>query len=297
VRHFNRFYTARIGVLQEGFLHSPFSLAQVRVLYELAHRPHATAAELARDLDLDPGYLSRILGGFLKRGLLDRTTSDRDGRERVLALTAPGRAAFAPLDSSQRDEVAALLANLDDADQQRLVAAMSSIEALLGEPAADQQPFVVRAHQPGDMGWVVQRHGELYAAEYGWDVHFEALVAKIVAKFIEHLDPRRERCWIAERRGERVGCVFLVKDTRATAKLRLFVVDPQARGLGLGTHLVDECVRFARAAGYRKVRLWTQSVLLAARHIYAKAGFKPIAEEPHHSFSHDLVAETWELRL
>jgi DNA-binding MarR family transcriptional regulator/N-acetylglutamate synthase-like GNAT family acetyltransferase len=297
VRQFNRFYTRRIGILQDGFLKSPFSLAEVRVLYELAHRQRATATELARELDLDPGYLSRILRGFLRQGLLDRHRSERDGRETLLRLSAAGRQAFEPLESSQRAEIGALLGELDHREQQRLVRAMSTIEHLLGEAPVGGAEYSLRQHQPGDMGWVVRRHGMLYAEEYDWDMHFEALVASIVAKFVMHFDPERERCWIAERNGEIVGCVFLVKASKTVAKLRLFLVEPDARGLGIGKQLVDECVRFARAAGYRRVRLWTQSILLAARHIYARAGFRLIAEEAHHSFSKDLIAETWELRL
>jgi DNA-binding MarR family transcriptional regulator/N-acetylglutamate synthase-like GNAT family acetyltransferase len=297
VRRFNRFYTRRIGVLQEGYLHSPFSLAEVRVLYELAHRERATASDLAHALDLDPGYLSRLLRGFLRRGLIERVRSDDDGRERWLSLNADGQQAFEPLDARQRDEVAALLERLDQPNQHRLVDAMSSIETLLGEPRAERPGYVIRDFRPGDMGWVVQRHGALYWEEYAFDEHFEALVASIVAKFIQHHDPRRERCWIAERDGRNVGCVFLVKGSKTIAKLRLFLVEPDARGLGIGSRLVDECLRFARAAGYRKVRLWTQSILIAARHIYARAGFQMIDEEPHHSFSQDLVAETWELKL
>jgi DNA-binding MarR family transcriptional regulator/N-acetylglutamate synthase-like GNAT family acetyltransferase len=298
VRQFNRFYTRRIGVLHAGYLHSPFSLTQVRVLYELAHRQQTTATELGRELDLDRGYLSRILHGFLERGLLERTRSERDGRESWLSLNERGRRAFEPLDSLQREEIGALLAPLDDHQQQRLVSAMSSIQRLLGGARVrGADGYTLRGHQPGDLGWVVQRHAELYAQEYGFDVEFEALVASIVARFIQQYDARRERCWIAEHNGERLGCVFLVKGTKTVAKLRLFLVEPDARGQGIGSHLVDECIRFARAAGYRKLRLWTQSVLLAARHIYARAGFQLVDEQPHHSYSQDLVAETWELRL
>jgi DNA-binding MarR family transcriptional regulator/N-acetylglutamate synthase-like GNAT family acetyltransferase len=297
VRRFNRFYTRTIGVLQDGYLHSPFSLAEVRVLYELAHRERATATELARELDLDPGYLSRLLSGFDRRGLLDRTKSERDGRESVLTLNREGHAAFIPLETSARQEIGALLARLPDRQQQRLVHAMHTIEDLLGSRQPQTAAYVLRQHQSGDMGWVVQRHGTLYAQEYGFDEQFEALVASIVAKFIQHYDPKRERCWIAERDGERVGCVFLVRASKTIGKLRLFLVEPSARGAGLGRALVDDCLRFARAAGYRKVRLWTQSNLLAARHIYAKVGFSRIEAEPHHSYSQDLVAETWEIRL
>jgi DNA-binding MarR family transcriptional regulator/N-acetylglutamate synthase-like GNAT family acetyltransferase len=297
VRRFNRFYTRTIGVLQDGYLRSPFSLAEVRVLYELAHRQRATASELARDLTLDPGYLSRILSGFDRRGLLDRTRSDRDGRERVLTLNRDGHAAFTPLEANQRQEIEALLARLPERQQQQVVGAMQTIERLLGEPQPDPAAYVLRQHEPGDMGWVVERHGALYAQEYGFDAQFEALVASIVAKFLRHYDPQRERCWIAERHGQRVGGVFLVKASKTVGKLRLFLVEPEARGAGIGRALVDECLRFARAAGYRKVRLWTQSNLLAARHVYTRAGFSKVGDEPHHSFSQDLIAETWEIRL
>jgi DNA-binding MarR family transcriptional regulator/N-acetylglutamate synthase-like GNAT family acetyltransferase len=296
VRAFNRLYTRRIGVLEDGYLHSPFSLAEVRVLYELAHHERCTASQLCRELDLDAGYVSRIVQGFLRRGLLDRTKSDRDGRESWLRLTQAGRDVFEPLENGAREQIGLLLAGIPDAGQAQLVAALRSIEQLLGQPA-EASPVVLREHRPGDMGWVVQRHGGLYASEYGFDEHFEALVASIVAKFIEHQDPARERCWIAERGGDRLGCVFLVRASRRIAKLRLFLVEPDARGLGIGTHLVDELIGFARSAGYRKIRLWTQSNLLAARHVYATAGFVNTAQEPHHSFSRDLVAETWELRL
>ena len=297
VRHFNRFYTRRIGVLDPSYLHSPFSLAEVRVLYELAHNPPLTAAHLARELELDPGYLSRILARFARRGFLDRIPSERDGREQWLRLTDAGRAVFEPLEREAREQIGSLLAGLTDPDQQTLVSALDQIESLLGEPRPAPTTFTLRAHRAGDMGWVVQRHGALYAAEYGFDAAFEGLVAGIVSKFLAHLDPSRERCWIAESDGRNVGCVFLVKGTRTIAKLRLFLIEPAARGQGLGRRLVDECVRFARDAGYRRVRLWTQSNLLAARHVYERAGFRRIAEERHHSFSQDLVAETWELRL
>jgi DNA-binding MarR family transcriptional regulator/N-acetylglutamate synthase-like GNAT family acetyltransferase len=301
VRRFNRFYTRRIGALQDGFLRSPFSLAEVRVLYELAHleRSSTTATELARALDMDPGYLSRVLNGFAKRGLIDRSRSERDGRESVLSLSTAGHAAFQPLEHLQRGEVARLLGHLAAPDQQRLVRALQRVERLLGAPEDRQSDqYTVRAHQPGDMGWVVERHGALYAEEYGFDAPFEALVARIVAKFLEHLDGERERCWIAERSdGERVGCVFLVKASKRVAKLRLFLVEPDARGVGLGKRLVADCVGFARSAGYARVRLWTQSNLLAARHVYESAGFVKIEAEPHHSFGQDLVAETWQLNL
>lgn len=297
VRRFNRFYTSRIGVLQDGYLHSPFALAEVRVLYELAHRDRCTATQLSRELDLDRGYLSRILHRFVSRGLLDRTPSTHDGRETCLHLTEAGRAVCDPLEHSAREQIGALLAALPESAQTQVVASLQQIEGLLGQRPIDSTPVVLRQQRAGDMGWVVQRHGALYAAEYGFDTHFEALVASIVAKFVGHLDPARERCWIAERAGEPLGCVFLVRASRTAGKLRLFLVEPHARGLGIGTRLVDELISFARSAGYRQIRLWTQSNLQAARHVYARAGFEKIAEEPHHSFSQDLVAETWQLRL
>jgi DNA-binding MarR family transcriptional regulator/N-acetylglutamate synthase-like GNAT family acetyltransferase len=296
VRRFNRLYTRRIGVLQDGYLRSPFSLAEARVLYELAHTERATATELAGQLELDPGYLSRIVGGFLKQGLVDRARSERDAREAWLRLTPHGRDVFEPLDADAREQIGALLTPLSEAEQQRLITSLQCIEAVLGERPGEVG-FTLRAHRPGDMGWVVERHGALYAEEYGFDTDFEALVASIVAKFIQLLDPERERCWIAERDGQRVGCVFLVNASMTIGKLRLFLVEPDTRGMGIGHRLVDECIRFARSAGYRKMRLWTQSNLLAARHIYEQAGFRLIDEEPHHSYSQDLVAETWELRL
>lgn len=297
VRSFNRFYTAQIGVLREGLLGSPYSLTEVRVLYELAHREKPTAAELGKELGLDAGYLSRILRGFVRRGLVTKSPSARDGRQSLLALTARGRKEFAPLDARSHDEVAAMLGRLPPADQERLVTAMRTIQALLGGRPAPRVPYLLRPHQPGDMGWVIHRHGALYAEEYGWDETFEALVAEIAAKFVRSFDPKRERCWIAEREGEIVGSVFLVQKSRTVGQLRLMYVEPKARGLGIGGRLVEECLRFARRAGYRKVVLWTNSVLLAARHLYEKAGFRLIHAEPHRSFGCDLVGETWELTL
>jgi DNA-binding MarR family transcriptional regulator/GNAT superfamily N-acetyltransferase len=296
VRHFNRFYTRRIGVLHEGLLASPFSLAEVRVLYELAHRPGVTARDLARDLGLDGGYLSRILQGFARRKLVSRGTSAADARQRPLTLTPEGRRTFAPLDRRSHEEVAALLAPLADSEQDRLAGAMQTIERLL-EPGAADAPFVLRSHRPGDMGWVIRANGELYWREYGWDERFEALVAHIAAEFIEKFDPQRERCWIAERDGERVGSVFLVRKSAAIAKLRLLIVEPKARGLGLGKHLVAECLRFAQTCGYRQVTLWTQQNLLAARHIYQEAGFALAARENHSLFGVPLVGETWNFDL
>ena len=297
VRRFNRFYTRQIGLLGEGYLKSPFSLSEVRVLYELAHRETPTAAELSRDLGLDAGYLSRILRGFEKRRLITRTPSDTDGRQSHLGLTARGQAAIAPLERRSHEEIGATLGSLPAAEQARLVEAMHAIEGILGAPPERKVPYVLRPHRPGDMGWVVHRHGALYAQEYGWDERFEAMVAEIVAKFIHAYDQKKERCWIAEKDGEIVGSVFLVKQSKSVAKLRLLLVEPTARGLGIGARLVDECIRFARHAGYRKMILWTNSILRAARHIYEEAGFRMVHEERHHSFGHDLVGETWEREL
>ncbi len=297
VRQFNRFYTQQIGVLHEGLLESPFSLTEVRVLYEIAHRAGLTASDLARGLGVDAGYLSRILRGFEVRGFLVKTPSPSDGRQNLLALTKKGRAAFAPLDARASKEVAAMLRQHSSAEQGRLMEAMRSIQELLGKRSEPKAPFILRPHRPGDMGWVVHRHGALYAQEYGYNEEFEALAAEIVGHFIKNFDPKREGCWLAERDGEIVGSVFLVAKSASIAKLRLLLVEPQARGLGLGKRLVEECVRFARQAGYRKITLWTQSDLYAARGIYRQAGFRRVHQERHHSFGKDLVAETWELTL
>ena len=296
-RRFNRFYTRTIGVLREGAYKSPFSLTEVRVLYELAHRDQPTATALGRDLGLDAGYLSRILRGFERRGLVLKTRSTADGRQSHLALTAQGRKVFAPLNARSHDEVAALLGGLSSAAQGRLVGAMQTIERLLGDREEPHAPYVLRSPQPGDLGWVVHRHGAVYAQEYGYDAQFEALVAGIVAQFVQRLDPKRERCWIAEQRGEVVGSVFLVARSKTVAQLRLLLVEPNARGSGLGTRLVSECVRFARQTVYRKVMLWTQSELRAARRLYEAAGFRMVRKEKNHSFGKDLVSETWELDL
>jgi DNA-binding MarR family transcriptional regulator/GNAT superfamily N-acetyltransferase len=297
VREFNRFYTRQIGLLGKGYLDSPFTLAEVRVLYELAHRDSPTAGEIAKALGLDAGYLSRMLLSFQKRGFLSREASEKDARRSHLSLTKKGRAAFGELETKSEAEVTKMIGSLSAGEQNRLTGAMTTIENLLGERSDPKTPYLLRTHQPGDMGWVIHRHGVLYAEEYGWDERFEALVAQIAAGFIQKFDPRRERCWIAERDGAIVGSVFLVKKSDRVAKLRLLLVEPSARGLGIGGRLVDECIRFARQAGYRMVTLWTQSTLDAARHIYRKAGFRVVKRERHESFGHKLVGETWELTL
>lgn len=297
VRRFNRFYTSRIGVLDEGLLDSPFSLTEVRVLYEIAHRDGATAARLADDLRIDRGYLSRMLRRFETQGLLRRTASAEDGRASLLGLSARGRRTFSALNARQESAIAALLASLTPVQQQRMVSAMTEIQRVLDAPASTTSPWILRPPVPGDLGWVVHRHGALYAQEYGYDEHFEALVAEIVAEFVKNREPTRERCWIAERSGEIAGSVFLVRKSQTVAKLRLLYVEPTARGLGIGGRLVDECIRFARQAGYRRMTLWTQSELVSARRIYESAGFKLVARKPHRSYGKDLVAETWELRL
>jgi len=297
VRRFNRFYTRQIGILDEGYLASPYSLADVRVLYELNYGEPRSAAELSRELGLDPGYLSRILRRVENAGLIERTASLTDARSTIVALTTKGREEFAPLDRKSAEEIGVLLGRLPARDQTRLLEAMATVERLLGGSAADA-PLVLRQPDPGDLGWVVQRHGAIYGAEYGYDAEFEALVAEIVAHYVRELDPKRERCWIAELDGQPVGCVFLVKASDRVGKLRLFLVEPSARGRGIGGRLVEECVRFARRAGYRKITLWTQSELLAARRVYARAGFRCVAEEPNQAFGRDdLVSEIWELDL
>jgi DNA-binding MarR family transcriptional regulator/GNAT superfamily N-acetyltransferase len=303
VREFNRFYTRRIGVLQEGLLATDFTLTESRLLWELAHHDGVSAVELARELDLDPGYLSRLLRGLKERGLVRARRAHDDGRRWLLGLTPAGRRAFSPLNRRSQQQVGALLGALPEPQQQRLVGAMHTIEHLLApsEPA----PCTLRPLRAGDLGWVIARHGAIYAEEYGWDLRFEALVAQIAARFVEQFDRRREACWIAERSGENVGCVFLVhardeatnESLAGIAQLRLLLVEPSARGLGLGTRLVDECARFARDAGYQRIRLWTNSVLVAARAIYERAGYVLVASEPHRSFGHRLVGQTWELTL
>lgn len=296
IRAFNRFYTRKIGVV-DGMASSPFSLAEARVLYELAHRDRPTATAVCRELGLDAGYLSRILREFERQKLVTRVPSQNDERQKVLTLTAKGRSVFAPLDERSNRDVALMIEKLSPAERERLTGAIRTVQALLGNGGEVRPPYLLRQHEPGDMGWVVERQGLLYVREYGWDETFEALTAEIVAQFIRNYDPKRERCWIAEKHGLRVGAVFAVKASEEVAKLRLLHVEPEARGLGIGKRLVEECVRFARHARYKKMTLWTQSILLSARKIYAQAGFRLVREEKHHSFGHDLVGETWELDL
>src|SRR5215469_18146279 len=298
VRRFNRFYTRKIGVLHEGLLGSPLSLTEGRVLYEVAQRAPTTASELAVELALDSGYLSRILSGFEKRGLVQRRPSAEDGRQVVLTLTDLGGEMFATINARSHEEIAALLGCLSEQDEARLVGALETVEALLEDRRGAGAPaYILRPHQPGDIGWIIHRHGVLYAEEYGLDIGFEAFVAQIAASFVENLDPRRERCWIAEREGEIAGSVVLVNEGEGVAKLRLLYVEPKARGLGIGARLVGECIGFARRAGYHKVTLWTNDILISARRIYEAAGFHLTREEPHHSFGRDLVGQYWELPL
>lgn len=297
MRRFNRFYTQKIGVLQEGLLDSPFSLTEVRVLYELATGKNLTASQMNKTLALDVGYLSRILRNFEKRGLVERAASKTDGRANVIKLTPAGIDAFRPLNDRSSDQVKSMLNELSEKKRKVLVEAMNTIENLLSDKTPTSEPFVLRPHQPGDMGWVVHRQGYLYAREYGWNQEFEALVAEITAQFIRNFDAKRERCWIAEMNDEIVGSVFVVKESDTVAKLRLLYVEPKARGLGIGDKLVRECIKFSRQSGYKKIILWTNDILHAARKIYERAGFKLVEENKHHSFGHDLVGQTWELDL
>jgi DNA-binding MarR family transcriptional regulator/GNAT superfamily N-acetyltransferase len=290
-----------IGTLDEGVLQSPLSLTEGRVLYELATRQHPTASVIAADLGVDMGYLSRILRNFETRKFLRRQASTSDGRQSLLSLTAAGQRQSESLDKSASEQVSKMIQALSLEQQTRLLASMASIEAMLGSDST-QQPYILRPHRPGDIGWVIERHGALYAQEYGWDQSFEALAARIAADFIDNFDPKRERCWIADRNGERLGCVFLVRDTDSprstkTARLRLLLVEPTARGLGLGRTLVRECTDFARAAGYRRIVLWTNSVLDTARRIYQHEGYKLISEKPYSNFGKELVTQDWELKL
>jgi DNA-binding MarR family transcriptional regulator/N-acetylglutamate synthase-like GNAT family acetyltransferase len=298
VRNFNRLITRRIGALREGLLHSPYPLTESRILFEIAYRENPTASELRKELGLDAGYVSRIIGRLEEQGIIEKSRSEQDARHLILHLTPEGRKAFDLLNRRSHDEVAELLNELSETEQHRLIQAMQTIEALLDNKELKySEPYFLRQHAPGDMGWIVYKHGVLYAKEYGWDERFEALVSQIVADFINNYKPDKERCWIAEMDGEVVGSVMVVQHSDTVAKLRLLLVDPKGRGLGLGTKLVEECVRFAKRKGYSKLVLWTNNVLKEARHIYKKTGFELVAEENHHSFGQDLIGETWELLL
>lgn len=297
VRRFNRLYTRRIGVLREDLLGSPYSLAEARLIYELAHRDRPTAAELGRDLALDAGYLSRLLRSLERSGVLTRTRSASDSRRNHLALTAKGRRAYESLNARSNSDVADLLEGLPEPQQRGLVSALETVETVLGARPSAGAPYLLRTHQPGDLGWVISRHAALYAQEYGWDETFEAMVAEIAARFIRNFDAKRERCWVAERDGRNVGSVCLVRKSETVAQLRLLIVEPEARGLGIGKRLVSECERFARRANYRRIVLWTNDILDAARHIYEEAGYRLVKAEPHHSFGKDLVGQYWELGL
>lgn len=300
IRSFNRFYTRQLGLLDECLLASQFTLAEVRVLYELAHRPPPTSTEISKFLRLDPGYLSRIIKKFEDCGLLVRKPSEKDGRSVRLWLTGTGSTAFAPLDQASSDQVKTLLEPLSRSDRERLVNSMSIVRGLLtSEPDPSAASFCLRAHRPGDIGWAIERHGVLYADEFGWNEEFEGLVAEILGAFLKDHDPKRQRCWIAESGNQRAGCVFLVaNETRAdTAQLRCLLIEPWARGLGIGGALVDECIKFARVAGYKRMVLWTNDVLVAARRIYEAAGFELVEKQRHHSFGRHLVGQTWSLTL
>ncbi|MDJ0387101.1 bifunctional helix-turn-helix transcriptional regulator/GNAT family N-acetyltransferase [Roseomonas sp. E05] len=299
VRRFSRFYTRRLGLLHEGLLGGPLPLTEARIIYELGERGTATATQLGAELELDSGYLSRLLRGLEERGLIDRRPSPEDGRQVLLSLTPAGRTTFAGLDARSRETVAEMLRRLPSQDRQRLTETLSAAEGLLsgGTSEAPGAPFLLRPPNPGDYGWVVHRHGALYAREYGFDTSFEALVAEIVAQFVRAFDPQRERCWIAERQGAVVGSAFLVRESEAVGKLRLVYVEPEARGLGIGRAMVGTCVRTARALGYARLTLWTNDVLVAARRIYQAEGFRLVSEERHHSFGRDLVGEYWALDL
>jgi DNA-binding MarR family transcriptional regulator/GNAT superfamily N-acetyltransferase len=294
VRRFNRFYAQQMGVVPERYLGSDLSLAEVRILFELAQRGAETASRVARELELDPGYLSRLLARFRKRGWIQRMRSESDSRQLVIRLSAKGHAALRPLDREADRQVAHRLSRLSGSARSRLIEAMKVIESLLA-PSRDPAPFLLRPPRPGDFGWVIQRHGALYAQEYAWDEGFEGLVAGIVADFIKGPDFRRQRCWIAERDGDNVGCIFCVQKSETVAQLRLLLVEPAARGLGIGGRLVSECIGFAKSTGYRKLVLWTNDVLHSARRLYERAGFRLVRQEPHRSFGRDLVGQYWEV--
>lgn len=297
IRGFNRFYTRKLGLIEPKLVHSPFTLQEARILYEIRHRPACTATDLTRDLGLDPGFVSRTLQALQRRQIVTRKPAKHDGRINELSLTAKGRTAQAELERRSSEEVGNLLVSLDDSQRGAVVRAMATIERTLEQPAEKPAAFLLRSHRPGDIGWVISSQARAYAEEYGWDISYEALVAEICAQFIKNYDAAREHCWIAEVGGEPVGSVFLVKATDDIAKLRLLQVEKKARGLGVGRALVEQCMQGARERGYRRMTLWTQSILVAARGIYKAAGFELVATKPHHSFGQDLVGETWERDL
>jgi DNA-binding MarR family transcriptional regulator/GNAT superfamily N-acetyltransferase len=297
IRGFSRFYTRKLGIIEPKLLASPWTLQEARIIYEIAQHDNCTATDLVQTLGLDAGFLSRTLQALQRRQIVARKPSKADRRANELALTAKGRASFAELERRSRDEVGALLAGLDDHERSTVVNAMAVIEQVLEPPARKPAGFLLRSHRPGDIGWIVSRHGAIYAQEYGWNISFEALAAEITAQFLKSWDPAREQCWIAEIGGEPVGSIFLVRASDDVAKIRLLLVEKKARGLGVGRALVEQCLRFAKDAGYNSVTLWTQSILVAARGIYQRAGFQCVKQEKHHSFGVDLVGETWELEL
>jgi DNA-binding MarR family transcriptional regulator/GNAT superfamily N-acetyltransferase len=297
IRGFNRFYTRKLGLIEPKLLHSPFTLQEARILYEIRHRPACTATDLTRDLGLDPGFVSRTLQALQRREIVTRQPATHDGRVNELSLTATGRTAQAELERRSREEIGSLLASLDDTQRATVVNAMATIERTLEQPTQKPAAFLLRSHRPGDIGWVISSQAKAYAEEYGWDISYEALVAEICAQFIRNYDPSREHCWIAEAGGEPLGSIFLVKGSDDVAKLRLLLVEKKARGLGVGRALVDQCIRAAREKGYKEMTLWTQSILVAARNIYQDAGFKLVATEPHRSFGQSLIGETWEMGL
>lgn len=297
VRRFDRFYTKRLGLLKPGFLKTQFPLTQARIIYELAQRDDLTASELTRTLDIDAGYLSRILSTFEKDDLIQKSPSKSDNRHQLLRLTPKGRKAFSVLNERSKQRNTALLQSLAPEDQHRLVQALLTVESLLGDQPKPAAPFILRPHRPGDIGWIIHRHGVLYAEEYGWDETMEALIADILARFIQHHDPKREYLWIAEQDGERVGSILVVDAGEEVAQLRILLVEPKVRGRGIGKRLIQECIDFSKRAGYKKIKLWTQSILVEARYLYEKAGFTLVEKKQHHSFGHDLVAEIWELPL
>ncbi|MGV2830883.1 bifunctional helix-turn-helix transcriptional regulator/GNAT family N-acetyltransferase [Myxosarcina sp. GI1(2024)] len=297
VRRFNRFYIQKLGLLNKKILHSPFSLTEARMIYELAHGQTTTATQICEQLSLDTGYVSRILRGFQNQGLVEKYPAEQDARQSLLQLTPKGQQNFSILNDASNQKVERMLAALPEKGQHRLVEAIKEIEAILDRSLERPVTYILRSPQPGDWGWIIQRHGQLYAREYGWNEQFEALVAEIVAELIQNYDTQWERCWIAEKDGENVGSVCLVKTSKQVAKIRLLLVEPSARGLGLGTRLVDECITFARHHGYRKITLWTCHFLDAARHIYQKAGFRLVHEEAQQRFGHDWIAETWDMEL